>query len=903
MTSSRGSRSWQSRIASMAEGRKRQVERVQAMLAARREADARSQVRRPGISISTPTRFATTAAPSDWLEPERGRPIIEAISSAVEDGTDRVVLAWPGRPGSGFVATALALRSARSSGRLAYATSCFWPWRSGATWAARSILVSPTDLSQAAARAITDIQNRAEWTTTRLAHESLSMLEIRLRDLRNRDDGSSTNSGTRNVVVRSPTLLETTAVFGPADPPSSVAFARNSEQIFRRVRDFTHLGDRNAGLETHFAAVGDPMRSPFAVFGLTPNNRANQVSRLLNFDRFKEFGIDVVVADVTRAGRANLPDDWEPLFVALLESLDSVSGRRPPVVVIAEDAFSLRRAIRSLRSHNSALQPARRPPIELGLFLPEPGLLGSSAALNTALPPIQFEADIKDASLAHLRQDLVSLGRNLRQGGHTHGAEGVSKALAFLRRAASLPLGLREARDVADILFDGDDEVDAATRGLFRPKMALSQLAAAADIIPMISEPANRLVAAVEARVSGWTEETPVSGKLSQVLQDQAWNCASTLLSISDRRVADIFLSSDRGVACACEVIEHRAIAEHVRLGRSRRMIVIGPTPEAVRALLTMNFAPDRVLLLGDTAGSALLTGEIAPLMRISEFSALANRVSALSTALQRGGANEQLDLAEAEFRIAAVVPEAEIDFTQAGERYAGDIIQLRSSRGTRIDYRPNSDVLEFSAGEIRPFERVPARAIKRGDRILVLDAAVREPLRRALAGSRESLQQLSLYHNRIADIRGAVPGSSDAQKARHVLRAMQALDPGLGDQEFPNVLRWLTADQARGRADGAKQPRAARDWARFRLFMRAVGIDATTADIYWRAAVVPARSYRAQEGHSFNQRVVQFVLDPEGSTAGSAAWKTRQGLWQSVLDSVDEVVDVRTVSRGPEDG
>lgn len=860
------------------------------MLAARKEADAKSRVHRPGISIPTSVRFSTTAAASDWMSADRGRPITDAILTSIEDGMDRVVLAWPSRPGSGFVSAALAIREARSSGRLAHATIGFWPWRSGATWAARSILVNPSDLSQTAARAITEIQQGAEWSKPSVAQESLSLLEIRLRDLR-------ASQSSPNIVVRSPTLLETTAVFPPSQASTGPAYSTDSQQILRRVRDFTHMGDRNAGLEAHLTAVGDPLRSPFAIFGLTANSRDDHLLRQLNFQRFHETGIDTVVVDVTRVGRTNLPDEWEPWLLTLLQTLDRTPGRRPPVVVIAEDAFSLRKSVRALRSHNATLQPSRKAPVEVGAFLPEPGLLGGGAVLDSNLPAITIEADIKDASLAQLRQELVRLGRNVRQAGYGVAAEGVSKALAFLRRAASLPLGLREARNVADILYDGDDEVDAATRSQFRPKMALSQLAAAADIIPAIGESARRLVAAVETRVSAWDEETPVSDKLGQILGDSTWNRDSTVLTMPDRRIAEIYLGSDRGVNCSCDVIDHRSLAGRAHSDRPERIIVVGPNSDTIRTLLTIGYAPEKILLLGDTAGSALLIGEIGPLARIAAFAGIAGRTTALSAALHRGGADEQLDLAEAEFRISAAVPETEIDFTQAGESYGGEVVQLQTTR-TRLNYRPNSDVLEFSAGEVRPFERVPARSIKRGDRILVLDANVREPLRRALAGSRDTLQQLGLYHNQVAAIRAKTPGGSDMQKARHVLSAMQALDPGIGAQEIHNVLRWLTADQAPGREDGGRQPRAARDWGRFRLFMQAAGIDAAAADIYWRAAVRPARSYRVQEGHQFNQRVVQFVLDPEGAAAGSAAWKSRQGLWQMVLDSVDEVTDVRTLSR-----
>jgi hypothetical protein len=269
-----------------------------------------------------------------------------------------------------------------------------------------------------------------------------------------------------------------------------------------------------------------------------------------------------------------------------------------------------------------------------------------------------------------------------------------------------------------------------------------------------------------------------------------------------------------------------------------------------------------------------------------------------MASALQRGGANEQLDLAEAEFRVAAVIPEGEIDLTRSGEAYRGEVLRFTTS-AHRIAYRPTSDVLRFSPGETRPFERVQARQVQPGERILVLDAAVREPIRRALAGSRETLKQLGLYHSRIAQVRAATPGASDTDKARNVLSAMQALDPGISPQELQNVVRWLTADKAPGETDGGRQPRAARDWPRFRVFMLATGVDQNLADVFWRAAIVPARSYRVHEGYLFNQRVVQFVLDPEGTAAGAAAWKSKEGLWQLVLDAVEEVVDVTAAVEG----
>jgi hypothetical protein len=73
--------------------------------------------------------------------------------------------------------------------------------------------------------------------------------------------------------------------------------------------------------------------------------------------------------------------------------------------------------------------------------------------------------------------------------------------------------------------------------------------------------------------------------------------------------------------------------------------------------------------------------------------------------------------------------------------------------------------------------------------------------------------------------------------------------------------------------------------------------VDASAAEMFWRAAIVPARAYRVHEGYLFNQRVVQFVLDPESAAVGAGDCKTREGLWRLVLDAVDEVVDVRVAA------
>lgn len=892
----RGDRDWgkRGRNELIADGGRSRGDRAQALLSTRAHARPIDQtLTRPGIGVPTATRYATTANPEGWAPLTAGTVAVDALFESISDGKDRVLLGWPERPGNGFTLAALALREARAGGRFASATVAVWPWRPGLQRASRSVLVHPEDIAKAARHAFNEIKAGAAWTKGDLAQGSLGLIELRLKDLVLNNAPPRVVRGRQrlDVLVRSPSLFETTAVF----PPSAAGFSGDPEQVLRRVRRHTHLGDKGASNPHAFADVGSPATSPFALLGIPAERVPARLTRLLAFERILRHGLDVVVVDLTRQSRAELGDQWEKSLATLLEALDSAPGRRPPVVAVCEDPFAFRGASRALRAHASRLRPRRSSPIETGVYLAEPGFLGLAPALPERLTDVAFTADIKDASLAVIREKLVALGRRLRDGGDGGGARSVSRALAFLRRVACLPLGLEEARLTADTLFDADDEVDAGIRAMFRPRMALGQLAEIGESSPEGAF-AREALALIEARVAGWGEETPVSAKLASLIAQEGWNTTGTLIAVPERRIAEVLMASDRGVAWRCGIVDHADLATALAKGSLDRVIVTGPSATAIRALLTSLATPPEVVLLGDASGSALLAGELGPLTRLAGFAPVAARAAAMQAALKRGGLDERLDAGESEFRILPIAQPRDIDLTREGGTYAGDKILLSTS-AHRIAYRPSSDVLVFTSGEARPFERVPAREVERGDQILVLDEEIRDRIRHALATSRTSLAQLSDYHQHIARIRDGLSGSI-AEKAREVLRRMREIDPALPESEVHNVQRWLTADLAAPAEDGARQPRAARDWPRFRLFMQANGVAEILAQTYWQFAIVPTRSYRVQEGFQFNQRVVQFVLDPESFVGGQTDGALR-GLWLSLLDAVDDVETIETRKGG----
>ncbi|MDP9412956.1 MAG: hypothetical protein M3Q08_02465 [Pseudomonadota bacterium] len=559
--SKRGGKDWgeRSRSERIADAGRSRGERVRALLQSREQARSASQLlERPGIGLPTTTRYTTTANPNGWAPLSAGLAAVNGLLDAIADGRDRVLLGWPERPGNGFTLAALAMREARASGRLASVTLGIWPWRPGLMRAARSALVHPQDIAEAARHAITDIEAGAAWARGELAQRSLGMIELRLKDLvlQNAPARVARGRPRLDILVRSPSLVETTAVF----PPGKSGYSADAEQVLKRVRNHTLLGDKGAGIPHARADVGSPVSTPFALLGVPPERLPARLRRLLACPRIVHHGLDAVVVDLTRQSRAELGDQWERSLAVLLEALDTVPGRRPPVVAVCEDPFALRGAARAMRSHSAKLRPRRAPPVEVGIYLAEPGFLGRASALPERLPDVAFTADIKDASLVAIREKLVTLGRRLRDGGDGAGARGVSRALAFLRRVASLPLGLEEARLTADTLFDADDEVDAAIRAMFRPRMALGQLAEIGESSPEGAF-AREAVALIESRVEGWGAETPVSAKLANLIAQEGWNTPATLIAVPERRIAEVLMASDRGVAWRCGIVDHSDLA------------------------------------------------------------------------------------------------------------------------------------------------------------------------------------------------------------------------------------------------------------------------------------------------------------------------------------------------------
>jgi hypothetical protein len=112
-------------------------------------------------------------------------------------------------------------------------------------------------------------------------------------------DGSPRGPGTNvseQIVVRSPNLLEITAVFAPGET-GHAPYTADADQVLYRVRKHTVIGKLD--LQERIAAVGDPMRTPFALLGLPPAGKPDGLRPFVRHPRLANRDLDVVVVDLT----------------------------------------------------------------------------------------------------------------------------------------------------------------------------------------------------------------------------------------------------------------------------------------------------------------------------------------------------------------------------------------------------------------------------------------------------------------------------------------------------------------------------------------------------------------------------------------------------------------------------
>lgn len=841
--------------------------------------------------IQGPVRYERTSDDNETLVLAEGLTIITTIHQSMADRADRILQTWPSKPENAFIIAATSVLEGRLHGKLRHASVGLWPWRSSLTAAARSILVEPKELLDTARTAVNDLREGKDWIKPEVAMEEYQLLLMRLQDLQPK----------AGFIVRRPTLLEITPVFTPSDEHLRTRGRRPiyevvPDQFLNRIRNHTLIGKMadNAAQKVH--RIGDPMVSPYAVFGLPTDTRT--LNACLRFERFSRLGLDVIIADLTRPARELMGRRWEKHLKTLLEALVYLGPARPGVVVVCDDAFVAHKANEIFKAKAKDTKPPRRFPERRGVLLPLPSLLSSAASMAKAplaLPSIKWEIDLKDGSLVDLRDKLLSLAQKLDEAGLDDHSRAVKLGLQFVRRIVALPVGFTKARTIIEILYPGDDERDTVMRGRYFRDHALYPLNQSIADGGVFTSDLKDAYDAILRKVDQWADTTPIALKLGSVLR-AVQQPEDHLLVFPSKSDCDIYQSEDAWLTCRVPVIEARALRFVLESGHRKHLILVQPDIETFRTLLLHPNTPPSVIVIGDASGARLLAGELRPLIDLDGFATVRDRVKPLLDAISKS----EKDLGGEDPDLEVVVPKdyRTLDFTQedeSGSNYSGTIVRIRTWGGYTINYRANAWVLRTTPNEVRAFEKVHANKLAKNDAILVMSRPLMMLLREHFARMPKTLENLRQYHTAVASRVPDIPGKSISDKAREILRRIQLIEPKFEDHEHSNIKRWLNV-QENTVDNPAAMPFAPKTLRRYKLFMDALGIHKSLAEVYWNVGIRATRAYRIREGLHFHERAVDFVIDPE-----STLTKDRDGelaaLWQIIIQNVDMIENMETIN------
>ncbi len=834
--------------------------------------------------------------------------------TALRSGMSATVLQWPFGQRDASILHPLAMLAVLCAPRpqiragnswckaVADFRTLYFPWRGGATGAAQRLtLVDRSELVKRNGRHLMrrqigepDISDQL-----RMLHETLGHLSrLSLRDA-------------SKPHLAHPTLAEFYPVF-VAENGDRLPFHQATGELFGRVRYGAALDQ----LRDHRADICEPASAPFGLYGVSANS---------DLDRVFEHGVfggrtgagrspDICLLDLGPPAMTRLGHGWEEYVERFLTRV-IVRFPETPVLAVTQDSYAHRRV--------ANLIDAARGNSVGRLKVTSAVLLRVSDDLLTPDPPIDIVTPIRAEvhSVAGAATEALSALSDAARGSSDFALAGtLRRGMGSLRRALSLPCGLRPAYD---ILCEVEGQ-DAANAFLERRSAATLLLPIQRAIEAGVSSAAERtrLVeaeTAVKQAFSTLDAETPIGSLAMELMASLVRKSSRSVVvfgSEIEKTLGQRRFSGDSELA---QAVRRRIAGGHMKfvsadalekeLGQieaSReknswnRLVLIAPTMERLAAVVARPWLPQTLVVVCDLAFAGRLAAIYRNLASHPELAGqdrIGGRMTILAAAAHteanaRAVAPVNLEL---EARPIVFSSEEVIDLTEDGDE-GREVVVFSLQSGRTLRARPGSVIVRHRRdAEINPFERATAREIAERTSIVVPDRAFVEEARRVLPVEVLAQSWVTVYHKAVEAALPQIVGVTLTAKARTIIDQMPSHGAHAVNQG--TVVDWLRVADHMAEPAERRRPHAPQKRREFEAFMATLGPSAL-ADKVWEEGVEPLRNDRRRAGLRMAQAFISVLVDPHGASMGLdlAVKQKIVTLRTRALDHLDAVVSRETL-------
>jgi hypothetical protein len=629
----------------------------------------------------------------------------------------------------------------------------------------------------------------------------------------------------------------------------------------------------------------DPHHAPYYLFGLPGDANAKAIRRI------PSPGIDVVLLDLTRAGRARLKTaDWRQPVKTLLREIRSIRST-VPVLAITDDPWVHRELTWSILKQHDDIK-GKRPAAHSAVYTPT----HSIPDLNPEVPVFQGCGAIEakgfagqlDSVLAAVDQLKVRAARL-----SDVGAESIlSELAALLRRCANLPGG------VADVgTYAANEAGDTAAIHIMAAYQAPKLIAQMERLEGPLAQARKQAISDLgRSARTAWDKQcvaSPMASLLADALKPLLGNSSRTVVLLRKAVLADyaewalrrhpdiggrVSHRLGNGMLRFMDEIGFREASGLPKRERHqiRTVVLVCPTRFQLLSHMAQPWLPECQVILADAHMLSAVARDARQLAQFPAFSLFAARLERLSAAAQAGadqvmGRKVVLDPLSAPPEDVNFPTARLVDLSGTSKSPDDVLIKLETDDSQTVLARKRTKLVGFDAeGAVPTYYDLTAANAEIGDAICVIDDDFIDMARSRLDIAYAASDEMRAYHMIVLKLFSTLPGFSARAKRLELAKRINTQPRLAGDREASeeNVRYWVDLERELQLPLEEVTPRAPQDMAMFLRFTHALGIAAPVAQHFWRWAVICTRSNRLKAAHRLHEAYMGILIAPHAAEA-----------------------------------